>query len=76
MMYIVSADERGMHERSWHVGEPLIFGVEAIQSVIEVQADGDELTHLHKQFDNIPFRLNSRVNRWFGDHAKFIAANL
>jgi hypothetical protein len=76
MMYIVSADERGMHERTWHVGEGLTFSTEQIAAVIEVMADGHELEHLHKQFDNIPFRLNKRVNRWFGAHAQFIAANL
>jgi hypothetical protein len=76
MMYIVSADERGMHERTWHVGEGLTFSTEQIAAVIEVMADGHELEHILKNFYNMPFRTAKRVNRWFGDHAKFIAANL
>ena len=58
--------------------------------VVEVFADSDELTHILRQFDNLP-RLkettddnattnlivrNMRGTRWFGDHARFIHANM
>ena len=46
------------------------------RNVIEAQADGHELAAIYHQFPNIPKSKGSRVVNWFGDHAKFIAANL
>jgi hypothetical protein len=40
-----------------------------------VQADGDELEEIKNKIENIPFTVG-RVQRWFGDDAKFIVANL
>ena len=42
-----------------------------------VQASDDELAHILRTFPNIPQPpTNQRVVRWFGDTAKFIAANV
>ena len=43
---------------------------------VEVQADGDELSHIEKRFTNLPMVTGSRVVTWSGDHAKFILDNL
>ena len=43
-------------------------------NVIEIQADGDELDHILQKFENLP-KSNAPVQRWFGDHAKFIFHN-
>lgn len=48
----------------------------ALRTVIEVQADGHELKHIHELFTNLPYSKCGGVVRWFGDHAAFIAANL
>lgn len=63
-------------ERSWHVGTPISLTVNEADSVYYVQADGDELAHIVNLMPNIPVAMHKRVNRWFGDIAKFIAANL
>lgn len=60
----------------WHVGEELKLTPIDIRYVLEVQADGDELQAVYEKFDNIPTSAWNRVVRWYGDHAKFIAANL
>jgi len=48
----------------------------AVEQVISVTADGDELDIIRSQssFSNLPL-TTKRVVYWFGDHAKFIAAN-
>ena len=43
--------------------------------ILLVQADGDELEKILEDFQGIP-RSKSSVQKWFGDHAKFIAHNL
>lgn len=59
----------------WHVGEPMPeFD---IHRVLSVQADNDELDHIMYKFPNLPMcKGGRRVVTWFGDHAKFIVANL
>lgn len=42
--------------------------------VTEIQADGGELDRIRYNFQNIPI-TNKRSISWFGDDAKFIAAN-
>lgn len=73
MMYITLEGER--LAREWHVGEPSPIEHQDACGVTEVQADGDELLHVIDLFAGIPVR-ERRVLRWFGDDAKFIAANL
>lgn len=62
----------------WHVGDSKpSFTVAEIAKVECVQADGDELAYLDSsKFVNLPMVLGIRVMRWFGNHAKFIVANL
>ncbi len=40
----------------------------------EVQADGDELEKIRRNFSNIPMS-SARVVRWHGDIARFIVSN-
>lgn len=67
----------------WHVGEPgmrsrRIFTPNMVE---DVQADGDELNFILAMATvggapTIPFATNAKVQRWYGDHAKFIADNI
>lgn len=86
MMYIVIAqrgDSTKTVELQWHVGEknplrnlPDNFAF-SFEDVIEVQADLDELDYIHTEFTNLPQVVRGAgIVHWFGDHAKFIAANL
>lgn len=66
----------------WHVSvEPQLALFQKVNrtndfaDVISVQADGDELTHIYSLFTNIP-TVKRNVVIWFGETAKFIAANL
>jgi len=45
-----------------------------ITTVVEVQADSDELERILNKFNNIPY-CKSRVVRWTGDYARFILSN-
>ena len=56
----------------WHIGEKLRL---VSDNVIAVQADGDELIAIEQVCGNIP-RAAKPVVLWFGDHAKFIVANV
>lgn len=50
------------------------------RDVVEVQADGDELREVQILTDSLPRLLTPAkhysTQRWFGDHAKWIAANI
>lgn len=46
------------------------------RDIIEVQADGDELEVIKEQFGTSIPTGNARVQRWFGDIAKSVVANL
>lgn len=87
-LYIVTKDGKNME---WHIGEKIRMpnsGVDhhnLMQSVVEIQADGDELYKINEVcHETIPFAWRKldgrdslrRVQRWFGDHAKFIFANV
>ena len=66
---------------SWHVGDVLPFDFrDHVQEVTEVQADGDELQLILDQATGLPMvnRIGNypRVQHWYGDHAKWIVANL
>jgi len=61
----------------WHVGQP---SPEIDKDkVTSIQADSDELWHIISRFTNLPYVMNqddAPVQRWYGDHAKFIVGNL
>jgi phosphotransferase system HPr-like phosphotransfer protein len=44
--------------------------------LVEVQADGNELEQILKQFKDLPHNPDRRVHIWYGDLAKTILANL
>lgn len=69
MMFIL----HNTYESTWHVGQKLNY-INPLD-VRMVQADGDELEEIKNKIENIPFTVG-RVQRWFGDDAKFIVANL
>lgn len=66
---------------SWHVGEPAPM---MLGEVLEVQADGDELSHILCNSTGLPVATRTvsnqtgprRVQIWHGDFAKFIVANM
>jgi len=59
----------------WHVGEKVDLEPESFQFA-SVQADCDELLYIIAKFKNIPFHTDKPVQKWYGDLAKFILANL
>lgn len=62
---------------TWHIGELIDGNVFLTEStIVLVQADGDELEYIKRNFTNIPFHVTKRVQRWVGDDAGFIAHNL
>ncbi len=77
---------------TWHVSKltSAILVDTEIENMIYLQADGDELEHIQKQYTtyhtatsphtrngySIPMPLNIRVVRWYGDLGKSIAFNL
>lgn len=64
-----------IRHKDWHIGEKNPIPYNGVNSVIDIQADGDELRHIQSSFTNIPI-ANVRVMRWFGDIARTIIANL
>jgi hypothetical protein len=76
VIYIVSHYADGVDVRTaWHVGDKLRF--DNVSNIVEIQADGDELELVQALCKNLR-NINdcARVKRWFGDEAKFIAANV
>lgn len=75
MLYVVMRDGA---EIRWHVGErfPVLSSSFIDEFVKFVQADGDELDYLRNAdlYFTMRLRLSSAV--FFGDHAKFIVANV
>jgi hypothetical protein len=76
MLYIVLDIDGHEMEKTWHVGEPCDITPEVAAKVMLVQADSDELTHIVRHFQNLPFAKARLVQTWRGDLAKFIAENL
>ena len=61
-------------------GEFCWFKVEAntvvnINKLVSIRVSGDDLKFI-KNFDHIPYKLNTHSQIWFGDMAKFIFANM
>lgn len=73
MLYVVMKNDRGAE---WHIGEKNPVLQEEIWQVEELQADCDELEWIRSSFQNLPIHNRARVQRWFGDQAKFIASVL
>jgi hypothetical protein len=69
MLYVIS--HCGSQELV-HVGKKIATEP---KDVAEVQADGDELSYIVGEMKNVPYSLNKRVQRWFGDMAQHIVAN-
>lgn len=59
----------------WHIGKKFPISWQGIYDVESIQADGDELGKILREIDGIP-KHTGHVQRWFGDHAKFICAFL
>ena len=62
----------------FHVGDTIEFNEisNTHMNVLDfVQADGDELNLILDKVKNLP-QTNNRVQIWYGDHAKFICANV
>ena len=61
---------------SWHVGEDFgeVHRLADITPIIGVQADGDELMHIERNFP--AFVCKKNVQRWYGDIARMILGNL
>jgi len=76
LTYIIKTPEEKI-QSSGHINDKEFQTILTLNAwmVIELHADGDELDKIQKQALNIPFTMN-RVRIWFGDHAKFIAANV
>jgi len=70
MMYIM--EKHSEHFHTWSVGKSLPERID----VDEVQADGDELNYIMKNFTNIPFHNSKLVQSWTGDVAQFIVKHL
>lgn len=62
---------------SWHVGESVEDLHEAAENdrVAFIQADGDELARINASM-SLPRTSNRNIVIWYGDDARFIAANL
>jgi hypothetical protein len=51
--------------------------VDALQRLpIDVIADGNELDYIVMEMRGLPSLRGARSMRWFGDHARFIIANM
>ena len=61
--------------REWHIGEKAPVPWDFMHDVVLVQADGDELEFVQKVLGVRP-DAHVSVIRFFGDDAKFIAANV
>lgn len=78
MLQAINAEGSAME---WHDGESTDVIRRRAPETVCVMADGDELMCILHRFQNLP-RISPEAKRqlgpwsWFGDHAKFIIANL
>ena len=70
MLYVMTEHS----EISWTVGTK--FPLDDCRAIVEIQADGPELSLICKQIDGIPKTHQSNKTSWFGDDAKFIVQYL
>lgn len=73
MLFI--SDKNNKTIKQWNAGTSW-WGIENIEDVEIVQADGHELDYISTHFENLPIARNVRVQVWRGDMARFIAENL
>jgi hypothetical protein len=74
MLYITTKNEFGKFTGTWHVGARCL--AVDVHTVVEVQADGDELALIVAMSDGtLPRAAAKRVVSYYGDHAKFIVGN-
>lgn len=76
MLYKVNSLSRiglGTVTREFHIGDKELN--KDVESVLEIQADGDELEAIREQFPSLVIPKHAVV-RWYGDMAKFIVGNL
>ena len=84
MLYIVFKKNNAIDSITWRVDSDVKAFHAKLDDVTDdtfsnvelVQADGHELSYIRRFFTNIPDVSNKSVVSWFGDHARFIAANL
>lgn len=67
---------KGGFYKVWHVGERLDLAYEAVNNIVEIQADSTELDMIMSKFSNLPTVKYKQVVRYFGDTARFIVANM
>jgi len=64
-------------EYVWRVGQTMTVKGKEVLEVLSVSADGGELIKIFSEIKNMPMvSPPPKVCRWFGDHARFIVANL
>lgn len=63
---------------TWYLGTKNFptLSQQEILDVIEIRADGSELQWITDNMKNLPYFKGDKSQRWFGDHAKFIAGCL
>lgn len=61
-------------EQTWHIGKNYSRTLKAVgrYTVVEIQADGDELEFIRHNVSSIPFINGVRVMNWYGDIARTI----
>jgi hypothetical protein len=90
-LYIIYSDGNTKNQEQWHIDDhklktPWFKAIEP-RLVVEIQADGDELDAIHEICgESVPLAWKrkvdgkgagmKRVQSWYGDHAKFIFANV
>lgn len=70
MLYIDTKNNSFTH----YVGMPLTDYIK-IDQIVSIQADNTELEKIRREVSGIPM-VDRRVVSWYGDHAKFIVANI
>lgn len=78
MIYIILISKTTSEnvECKWKPGDGTFSWDHEHFDVVEVQAEGAGLMQIREDFANLPMSKWSGFQRWFGDHARFIAANL
>ncbi len=77
MLHIISCgtdDSRHCLDTHWRVGESAPNIPE--NTIDSVQADGEELTYIRNNFQNIPICTHRHVVSWEGEMARFILRHL
>ena len=73
-MVFITVKRDTLHSFIWTKAMPLDELMHN-DEVVEVQADGPELALILEEGTNL-VHTHARTQRWFGDHAQFIAHNI